>query len=490
MSNTLGAISRRIYPRFGWKVTLTFSLALLSSFLLYNEHTGSIAGLFSLLLFGLVFLLKTGRHGNWHFEWFNCVPIVLCFSLLYQPTWLNISLSWLVIAHTALHTGNRRASNGLLNIGATLDLALMSPLNLVRSLKQYFRLGHRRYVPPSANSLQIIMIPVLLGFIFLMLFAIANPIFDKALRQIDLMVLVQYLSVGQILFFVVSFSLIWALVRPRLTGNWRETETEIANDLKLLDGYFSVVSLLLSLIFFNVLFALQNLTDMIYLWSEATLPPDLTFADYAHRGAYPLIVTALLAAGYVLLALQPGTPASEHRGIRILIVLWIMQNIMLVISSIDRTLIYIDTYALTLLRLSALIWMGLVAIGLALIIWRMVRHRSATWLINTNVASALCVLIASSFLDLPRIVADFNVRQAAKESSVSWALDLDYLEELGPSAIPSMDWLLARNLTTSEHEMIALARERSANSLEASQNDWRGWTVRKALIEANTGHPH
>jgi hypothetical protein len=49
---------------------------------------------------------------------------------------------------------------------------------------------------------------------------------------------------------------------------------------------------------------------MLYLWGSATLPDGLTYADYAHRGAYPLIVTALLAGWFAIVATKPGTEAA------------------------------------------------------------------------------------------------------------------------------------------------------------------------------------
>ena len=42
-------------------------------------------------------------------------------------------------------------------------------------------------------------------------------------------------------------------------------------------------------------------------------PTASTYAAYAHRGAYPLIATALLAAGFVLVAMRPGGPAENRR---------------------------------------------------------------------------------------------------------------------------------------------------------------------------------
>ena len=55
---------------------------------------------------------------------------------------------------------------------------------------------------------------------------------------------------------------------------------------------------------FNALFAVQTVLDLAYLWGGVRLPDGMTYADYAHRGAYPLIATALLAAAFVLAAMR------------------------------------------------------------------------------------------------------------------------------------------------------------------------------------------
>lgn len=76
--------------------------------------------------------------------------------------------------------------------------------------------------------------------------------------------------------------------------------------------------------------------DVAYLWGNAKLPDDISYASYAHRGAYPLILTALLAAGFVLAAMKPGGPAEQSAIIRPLVYLWVAQNVLLVASSILR----------------------------------------------------------------------------------------------------------------------------------------------------------
>ena len=91
-----------------------------------------------------------------------------------------------------------------------------------------------------------------------------------------------------------------------------------------------------SLVLFNLLFAAQTVMDINYLWAGAALPEGMSYASYAHRGAYPLIVTALLAATFVIVAMRPGSNAERSPLMRALVFLWVGQNVLLVVSSILR----------------------------------------------------------------------------------------------------------------------------------------------------------
>jgi hypothetical protein len=120
------------------------------------------------------------------------------------------------------------------------------------------------------------------------------------------------------------------------------------------------VALVRSLCVFNLLFALQTVLDLTYLWGGADLPSGMSHSQYAHRGAYPLVATALLAAAFVLIAMRRSGPGDHSRLIRGLVLAWIMQNVLLCLSSILRLGLDVEAYSLTGLRIAAGIWMGLV----------------------------------------------------------------------------------------------------------------------------------
>ena len=159
----------------------------------------------------------------------------------------------------------------------------------------------------SMNSLVAWIIPLAACFVFISLFASANPLIEYRLQQIDLRAIFDNLAPTRIGFWMVLVCAIWPLLLRRAPQMrvWR-SEPRIVADHSDLEHLFGLQAVTRSLILFNVLFALQSALDLTYLWGGATLPHGMTYAYYAHRGAYPLIATALLAAGFVLIAMRPG----------------------------------------------------------------------------------------------------------------------------------------------------------------------------------------
>lgn len=302
-----------------------------------------------------------------------------------------------------------------------------------------------------AGSLTGWIVPLTLGSVFLVLFADANPLIAGWLGSINFQALVADLSLGRILFWLLAISLTWPFVAPRLrianaTGKTAAAALADADPLSStrIDRLLSRDAILRALVLFNLLFALQTTLDFLYLWGGVALPDGMTYAAYAHRGAYPLIATALLAAAFVIVALKPGSESERSPVIRALVFAWIGQNILLVASSILRLNLYVEVYLLTLWRFAAFVWMLLVALGLALIVARIVFRRSNHWLIAMNGAALVLALYMICFLNVPLIIANYNVEHSRELSGNGIPLDENYVVALGPQAIPALDRYIAR----------------------------------------------
>lgn len=178
---------------------------------------------------------------------------------------------------------------------------------------------------------------------------------------------------------------------------------------------------------FNLLIGVQNVLDLAILTGGAALPEGMSHASYAHRGAYPLLATALLAGAFALAA-RPYL--DTRRSLRPLLHLWLAQNLVLCLSAALRLDLYVAAYGLTYLRLHAFIWMGLVAGGLALTAWQIGRGLPNRWLLLRAATLGFGTLYACAFVNFAAIIATHNLTRAEP--------DWDYLCALGPTAAAAL----------------------------------------------------
>ncbi len=310
--------------------------------------------------------------------------------LLDGPSPSAAALAWTGIASAALltRTGFDGAGRWAPRLSAHGLAGLARPPVDARRLMGHGRAGGLRAaaVPLAA--------PGMGGLSFALLFAAANPLIGAVLERMGIP------SVGRLVFWVVVAALVRPSFRPFVP---RLAPPSGAGAVRAPE--LPVATLVLSLLVFNAVFAVENALDLAFPWNGAALPAGVTLAAYAHPGAYPLIVTALLAGAFVLLALRPGSAAARSAAVRALVVVWIVQNLLLVASSARRTLDYVEAYQMTVPRLSALAWMALVAVGLVLICRRLLAGRSARWLLDANALAAGIVLAGAAVVDLGAVAA-------------------------------------------------------------------------------------
>jgi hypothetical protein len=344
----------------------------------------------------------------------------------------------------------------------------------------------------GANWLVAWIVPIVLGGVFLLLFSQANPLIESWFTSVDASGW-RNLDLVRPLFWLTVIAVIWPFLRVRLQG--KPTVQDVLNFLDpqmqmppsvptptaatpaTSGPLFGKTAILRSLVLFNALFAVQSVLDVAYLWGGVALPAGMSYASYAHRGAYPLIVTALLAGVFVLAAMQPGTAIERSRLMRALVFLWIGQNVLLVLSSMLRLDLYVQVYSLTGLRCAAFIWMLLVAVGLILIVARIALDRPNSWLLWSNGAVLALTLYACSLADFSGLIAHFNVVHSREISGTGEPIDMAYLCGLGPAALPALDLLADKvdaDVRLAPADLYG-CRRRLAMIHRLRMEDWRAW---------------
>lgn len=463
------------------KLGLALTLAALADWLFYGERIGLSLTLFAVAIACVSVLFN---HAALDFRRAAIGGAVVTLGLVPAVEELN-TLSFLILV-TSLTIALLLATNP-----ETTELA-----DRARALRNFFLLGPFRFLPDAfqvfnmsafTRGIALWVLPAALSTVFVALFAAANPVIEQWVSLLNPKLILEYISIPRVLFWTLMLALVWPFIHVR----WRRRKvltTTVADGPvppplpPLVSAEFLGPSTILrSLILFNLLFAAQSILDGIYLWGHVALPANLTYAAYAHRGAYPLIATALLAAAFVLVAMRPGGPAEKSTVIRPLVYLWVGQNVLLVASSILRLDLYVDIYMLTYWRIAAFIWMGLVALGLVLIVARIALNRPNRWLVGANLIALTIVLYSCSLVNFDAFIADYNVAHSREASGKGVQIDINYLLTLGPQALPAIDKAIALRAGASESCLVS-RRDRLVE-LQRQDLAWRAWGLRSWRLQ-------
>ncbi|MFZ1661141.1 MAG: DUF4173 domain-containing protein [Paracoccaceae bacterium] len=453
------------------------SFVAIADVLFWLHSPGISAALFAVALMATLTVIS--RANNRALTIKRAVPISLLSALPATEHFQLLSFAFLlsgILAATGLALLPRTARLSELRpaVVATLRrLAWFSAWSLFTATRDLVSSQDRRLFVRHARSDW--GMPLVGAGLFVSLFLSANPILQD---WFDTSTSFRWLSAEQIarlIFWCAMAYLIWPLLCSSFLPAPILSRYVQARPFQLVGLNQRSVSN--SLLLFNVIFAVQSGLDATYLWSGAALPDGLTYAEYAHRGAYPLVLTALLAGAYTL-ASRPFTEGFSR--LQALLLIFVTQNVALVVSSIYRLDLYVDTYGLTYLRLHAAIWMAMVAFGLALILWQIARHHSNGWLLTRVGLLSLSVLYGSCFVNFADIVARANLGTFVHGRTAM--IDFDYLCDLGPTAAPALrDFHNATGIMPSTCQLILSGPEIT---------DWREWGFRSWRVQRYlTQHP-
>lgn len=171
-----------------------------------------------------------------------------------------------------------------------------------------------------------------------------------------------------------------------------------------------------------------------------------------------------------------GTLQTEHRAARALAGAFVVQNVFVLAGAASRLALYAEAYGLTRLRVATFFWLALVAIGFVLLGLRILQRRTLRFLLDANTASTLVVLALWAMLDVDGYVANWNVDRHRRDPQAT--MDVSYLGELGPGALPA----LARLARKGDPEVAARARrvlDRRVREERAHAAFWASWSYRR-----------
>ncbi|MBO5852890.1 MAG: DUF4173 domain-containing protein [Clostridia bacterium] len=187
-----------------------------------------------------------------------------------------------------------------------------------------------------------------------------------------------------------------------------------------------------------------NLCYMLYLFSQLAyffsafkgfLPNgDITYAEYARKGFFEMCTIAVinLVLVFISLLIAKKNNGKVSNTIKCLATFMAVFTLIIITTAISKMVMYIDTYGMTVLRLTTSAFMVFLAIVFISVILRIFILKIN--IVNTSLITAGCILLILGTLNVNAVCAKYNY-----ESYVSQRLrtiDINALYELGDEGVP------------------------------------------------------
>ncbi|MEM9478713.1 MAG: DUF4173 domain-containing protein [Verrucomicrobiota bacterium] len=442
-------VVRPINVRRSLALIFTLPLIVTADVLLFDRPTGFGWTLWLVGLWGLLAVTRWDRAWRWRAK--DVVVVALMFASLVQSAWRPSLSNDLVLVcltvYAAAHFELRKVGPWWERFLAGVRAVGAGPMRWVESVGSVAGLADRvtrkAMEPDTVGNLRNLFIIVgpafAIGVVFLVLLGSGNAILGVAISTAVNDFFAAFWAVdvpgpGRVVFWVALGTAVIGLLWPLGTGVVRQSIIGRGIDAgtfrapRLLDvAAWSTLMMLLSV---NVVFFAANTIDVVHLWQDSELPAGLTVSEFVHEGTWNLVASVIVAALVLCVIFHQNEGVVQRRGIMILALVWIGQNLLLLSNVGLRLKIYVDSFGLSILRVHLGLFLLLVAVGFILLAVRVFQRRTLKWLFGANLLATFLLFFGVQFRDTREFVADYNTRPDRVDAL---GLDVRFLTQLGPS---------------------------------------------------------
>ena len=295
----------------------------------------------------------------------------------------------------------------------------------------------------------------------------ADPVFARIVQdifRIDIEPLIEHLLFIAILAWLSAGFLRAILVR----------DTALQAIPRVPQPGFAPAEISVALWVVNLLFILFMAVQLRYLFGGADivqLTPDLSYADYARKGFFELILATALVVPVLLVADWAAAPGETRARsmLRSTMLVLILLLVGVITSAVYRMRLYQDAYGLTEQRLNASVFMAWITILLVWLGFTVLRGRREKFVAGAVAAAAVCVL-ALYAMNPHAVIARVNLDRAASGAEY----DGDYITSLSADAVPTF---LSRMSQLSEEERCRAGSELIRRWSGEREGGWRTWNL-------------
>lgn len=290
----------------------------------------------------------------------------------------------------------------------------------------------------------VIFIPAIIFVLFFIIYANASSIFYNKLEGI----------INFIVDFITSINIVFVLliILGLIVGNVLYMKTipvglkkkdSLSNDYLTrvrkrhyqrfrntgLKTFYQAGVMLMVLL--NILIFYFNILDIVYIWFGFKWDGSF-LKEFVHEGTWLLVFSVILSAAIALNLFKDNINFfSKNKLLKILTLIWIIQNMVMVISVFIRNYWYIHYFNLAYKRIAVIFFLFLVFFGLITVIIKILKLKSSYFLWRVNSFALIIVLFVSGLFNWDIIIAKYNFNHADRAF-----LDLKFYTNMGYSALP------------------------------------------------------
>lgn len=461
------------------------SILLLSAFafsyLFYDQNAGINFLLFDLIIIGMMIYRNPLIIASRKWQWSLLMCMMSCVGILFHSSALSIFANIISILLLSAFSMKEQNSAILSFIFSGYSVATAPIRAIMQSGKQYDG-SEKSYakIKYTAGAAVLVMI---FAALFLKLYRDSNPLFEVNTAWVSL----SFISFPWITCTIAGFFILYGLFHHSTISVIENFENALPlnnsisnsdNDLKLNTERMSGLALFLIL---NIMLVILNAGDIHTLWMGAQLPEGMTHSDFVHYGAGNIIFSIVLATALILYLFRKNyTKHKYNKHLKFMVYLWILQTLLMLLSTASRNQLYINEYSLTHLRIGVYVWLILAAIGLALTVEKIHFEKSNWYLVKKNAGIWFTILALSSTVNWDKWITSYTIKHTKLD-----AIDYEYLYSLSDSNIPELkriskrdDFIaFSKNSRPLYQQYNILLEAKIHNYLLNYNNNWQSWDL-------------
>ncbi len=274
---------------------------------------------------------------------------------------------------------------------------------------------------------------------------------------------------------VVALALGWLFfgVLQILTRKAPDRTQEESTQMEKQDGIVSITILLL----LNIVYVLFTAIQFTYFFG-GELYGDMSYAEYARRGFFELIMVSLLNLTVLLLMLTINRPEGKKVGftLRIMYTLLIFFSGIMLISAFNRLMMYEAHYGFTMARVLPHVFMIFLLVIFVYTCIRVWMDRLP--LIHFYILTAVLFYTGLNAVNVEAWIVDRNIERYQETGK----LDVHYLNSLSYTGVDGLLDVYELNPDIPQLEKTLEARKALWTDRDSTYDSWQSFTIPKYKV--------